>query len=42
MMGRGNDSLEEITSRGNKGGQIGKNGMGRVEERGEPSAAASV
>jgi hypothetical protein len=28
--------------RGNKAGQMGKNGRGRVEERGEPSAAASV
>jgi hypothetical protein len=41
-MGRGKDGPEEITSRGNKGGQMGKNGRGRVEERGEPSAAASV
>jgi hypothetical protein len=42
MMGRGKDSLEEITSRGNKGRQIGKKGRGRVEERGEPSIAASM
>jgi hypothetical protein len=31
-----------FTSGGNKGGQTGKNGRGRVEEREEPGAAASV
>jgi hypothetical protein len=41
-IGRGKNNLEEITSEGNKGGQIGKNGRGRVEERGEPGVAASV
>jgi hypothetical protein len=41
-MGRGNVGPEQITSGGNKGRQMGKNGRERVEERGEPSAAASV
>jgi hypothetical protein len=40
-MGRDKDGLEEITSGGNKGGQMGKHGRGRVEERGEPGMAAS-
>jgi hypothetical protein len=40
--GRGNDGPEEITHGGNKGRQMAKNGRGRVEERGEPGAAASV
>jgi hypothetical protein len=40
--GRGKVGPEEITSRGNKGGQMGKHGRGRVEDRGEPSVAASV
>jgi hypothetical protein len=39
---RHNDSSEVIQCRGNKGGQIGKDGRGRVEERGEPSMAAPV
>jgi hypothetical protein len=42
VMGRGKAGLEKITSGGNKGGQMGKNRTGRVEEWGEPSAAASV
>jgi hypothetical protein len=42
VVGRGNASLEEILLGGNKGGQIVKNGRGRVEERGEPGMAASV
>jgi hypothetical protein len=41
-MGRGTVGPEEIISGGNKGGQTGKNGRGRVEERWEPGAAASV
>jgi hypothetical protein len=41
-MGRGKVGPEEIISGGNKGGQMGKNGRGRVEERGEPGTAASV
>jgi hypothetical protein len=40
--GRGNEGPEEATRRGNKGGQLGKHGRGRVEERGEPGAAAPV
>jgi hypothetical protein len=40
--GRGKDRPEERTSRGNKDGQMGKNGRGRVEERGEPGMVASV
>jgi hypothetical protein len=40
--GRGNEGLEEIIHRGNKGGQMGKNGRGRVEERGEHGVVASV
>jgi hypothetical protein len=39
-MGRGKVGPEEITCRGNKGGQIAKTGRGREEERGEPGAAA--
>jgi hypothetical protein len=39
---RGNDGLEVIQCRGNKGGQIGKDGRGRVEERGEPSVVTPV
>jgi hypothetical protein len=41
-MGRAKDGPEEITRGGNKGGQMGKHGRARVEERGEPGAAASV
>jgi hypothetical protein len=41
-MGRGKVDPEEITGGGNKGRQLGKNGRGWVEERGKPSAAASV
>jgi hypothetical protein len=40
-MGRGKEGPEAITSRGNKGGKMEKDGRGRVEERGEPGAAAS-
>jgi hypothetical protein len=40
--GRGKDGLEEIIGGGNIGGQMGKHGRGRVEERGEPGVAASV
>jgi hypothetical protein len=40
-MGRGKGGPEEIISRGNKSGQIGKNGRGREEDREEPSVAAS-
>jgi hypothetical protein len=40
-MRRGKGGPEEITSRGNKGGQKGKNGRGREEDREEDSAAAS-
>jgi hypothetical protein len=39
---RGNDGPEEIHYGGNKGGQIRKDGRGRVEERGEPGVAAPV
>jgi hypothetical protein len=39
---RGNDGSEVIQYRGNKGGQIGKDGRGRVEESGEPGMAAPV
>jgi hypothetical protein len=39
---RGNDGLEVIQHGGNKGGQIGKDRQGGVEERGEPSMAAPV
>jgi hypothetical protein len=42
VLGRGNEGMEKITSGGNKGVQMGKNGRGRVEEQGEPSVAASV
>jgi hypothetical protein len=34
-LGRGNVGPEEITSGGNKGGKMAKNGRGREEERGE-------
>jgi hypothetical protein len=40
--GRGNESPEVISSGGNKGGQMGKNGSGREEERGEPGVVALV
>jgi hypothetical protein len=40
-LGRGNVGPEEITSRGKKGGQMGKNGRGREEDREEPGVAAS-
>jgi hypothetical protein len=39
--GRGKGGPEEIISGGNKGGQIGKNGRGREEDREEPGAVAS-
>jgi hypothetical protein len=39
---RGNEGPEVIPSRGNKGGQMGKQGRGREEERGEPSVAAPM
>jgi hypothetical protein len=41
-MGRGKAGPEIISSRGNKGGKIEKHGGGRVEDREEPSMAASV
>jgi hypothetical protein len=41
-MGRGKDGPEMILSRGNKGGKMGKNRRGWVEERGEPGEVASV
>jgi hypothetical protein len=37
---KGNDGLELNISGGNQGGKIGKNGWGRVEDRGEPGAVA--
>jgi hypothetical protein len=40
-MGRGKGGPEEITSGGNKGGQRGKHGRGREEDREEPGTAAS-
>jgi hypothetical protein len=40
-MRRGKGGPEEITSRGNKGRQRGKNGRGREEDREEPGAVAS-
>jgi hypothetical protein len=40
-MGRGKVGPEEVTSGGNKGGQMGKHGRGREEDREEPSAVAS-
>jgi hypothetical protein len=40
-MRRGKGGPEEITSGGNKGGQRGKNGRGREEDREEPGAVAS-
>jgi hypothetical protein len=40
-MGRGKGGPEEIISGGNKGGQMGKNGRGREEDREEPGVAAS-
>jgi hypothetical protein len=39
---RGNDSLEVIQCGGNEGGQIGKEGRGRVQERGEPGVVAPI
>jgi hypothetical protein len=39
-MGRGKVGPEEITCGVNKGGQLGKTGREREEERGEPGAAA--
>jgi hypothetical protein len=40
-MGRGKGGLEEIINGGNKGGQSGKNGRGREEDREEPGVVAS-
>jgi hypothetical protein len=40
-MRRGTGGPEETTSGGNKGGQRGKNGRGREEDREEPGAVAS-
>jgi hypothetical protein len=40
-MGRGKGGPEEIISRGNKGGQMGKSRRGREEDREEPGVAAS-
>jgi hypothetical protein len=39
--GRGKGGPEEIINGGNKGGQTGKNGRGREEDREEPGVAAS-
>jgi hypothetical protein len=39
-MGRGKGGPEEIISGGNKGGQMGKNGRRREEDREEPGMAA--
>jgi hypothetical protein len=41
-MSRGKDGPELIPSGGNKGGKMENDGRGRVEESGEPSAAAPV
>jgi hypothetical protein len=41
VMGKGKVGPEEITHGGNKGGQLGKTGRGREEERGEHGAAAA-
>jgi hypothetical protein len=41
-MPRGKEGLEILASGGNKGGQMGKHGRGRVEEREEPCVVASV
>jgi hypothetical protein len=41
-LGWGNVRPEEITSGGNKGGQMGKYGRGREEDRGEPGVVAPV
>jgi hypothetical protein len=41
VMGRGKRGPEEIISGGNKGGQMGKNGRGREEDRQEPGMVAS-
>jgi hypothetical protein len=41
-MGRYKDSPEIILCGGNKSGKMEKDGRGRVEDRGEPSVAASV
>jgi hypothetical protein len=40
-MGRGKGGPEETINGGNKGGQMGKNGRGREEDREEPGVAAS-
>jgi hypothetical protein len=42
VKGRGNEGPEVVTRGGNKGGQQEKHGRRRVEERGEPGAAAPV
>jgi hypothetical protein len=42
VMGRGKDGPEEITSNGNKGRQMGKNGRGIAEERADPGMVAPV
>jgi hypothetical protein len=39
-MGRGKGGPEEIINGGNKGGQMGKHGRGREEDREEPGVAA--
>jgi hypothetical protein len=41
-MGRGKGGLEVLSYGGIKGGIMDTNGRGRVEERGEPGAVASV
>jgi hypothetical protein len=41
-MGRGKDSPEMTPCSGNKGRKIENDGSRRVEDRGEPSMAASV
>jgi hypothetical protein len=40
-MGRGKGGLEEKINGGNKGGQMGKNGRAREEDREEPGMVAS-
>jgi hypothetical protein len=42
VMGRGKDGPEMIPNGGNKGGAMGKDARGRVEDREKPSAADSV
>jgi hypothetical protein len=42
LVGRGKEGPEKINSRGNKGRQMGKHSRGRLEDRGEPSMAASM